>query len=74
MVDQASILRFIEDNWVSGERIQPGGSMDTIAGKLDHMFDFDQRDRDQPGKLILNQTTGAVVFSSFNDDDHDDRH
>ena len=74
LVDQTSILRFIEDNWLSGERIQPGGSMDTIAGKLDHMFDFDRRDDDQPGKLILNPATGAVVFSSFDDDDHDDHH
>jgi phospholipase C len=74
LIDQTSILRFIEDNWLSGERIQPGGSMDTIAGKLDQMFDFDRRDGDQPGKLILNPATGAVVFSSFNDDDHDDRH
>jgi phospholipase C len=74
LIDQASVLRFIEDNWLSGERIRPGGSMDTIAGTLDHMFDFDQRDRHQPRKLILNPTTGAVVFSNFDDDDHDDRH
>jgi phospholipase C len=74
LTDQTSILRFIEDNWLSGERIQPGGSMDTIAGKLDQMFDFDRHDGDQPGKLILNPATGAVVFSSFDDDDHDDRH
>jgi phospholipase C len=74
LIDQTSILRFIEDNWLSGERIQPGGSMDTIAEKLDSMFDFDRRDSDQPGKLILNPTTGTVVFSSFDDDDHDDRH
>ena len=46
LIDQTSILRFIEDNWLSGERIQPGGSMDTIAGKLDHMFDFSQGDQD----------------------------
>jgi hypothetical protein len=38
------------------------------------MFDFDRRDGDQPGKLILNPATGAVVFSSFDDDDHDDHH
>src|SRR5262249_7803699 len=26
LTDQSSVLRFIEDNWLSGERIQPGGS------------------------------------------------
>ena len=40
---------------------QLGGSLDTIAGKLDHMFDFSQGDRDSR-KLILNPTTGTVVF------------
>ena len=35
LTDQTSVLRFIEDNWLSGERIQPGGSFDTIAGTLD---------------------------------------
>jgi phospholipase C len=74
LIDQASVLRFIEDNWLSGQRIQPGGSMDTIAGKLDHMFDFDGRDRDEPRKLILDPATGAVVISSFDDDDDHDRH
>ena len=40
LTDQSSILRFVEDNWLHGERIQPGGSFDTIAGTLDHMFAF----------------------------------
>jgi phospholipase C len=40
LTDQTSILRFIEDNWLDGERIQPGGSFDTIAGTLEHMFRF----------------------------------
>src|SRR5262249_12509148 len=26
LTDQASVLRFIEDNWLAGQRIQPGGS------------------------------------------------
>jgi phospholipase C len=70
LIDQSSILRFIEDNWLAGERIQPGGSMDTIAGSLEQMFDFDQRNQDG-NRLILDQATGAVVFSSFGDEDHD---
>ncbi len=32
-------MRFIEDNWLNGERIQ--GSFDAIAGPLDNMFNFE---------------------------------
>ena len=80
LTDQTSVLRFIEDNWLHGERIQPGGSFDTIAGTLEHMFDFDDRHDDNPRKLILDEATGAVVFATGEDDDdrdHDrdrDRH
>jgi hypothetical protein len=38
LTDQTSIARFIEDNWLGGQRIQPGGSFDTIAGSIEHMF------------------------------------
>lgn len=34
LVDQSSVLKFVEDNWLGGQRIQPGGSFDTIAGSL----------------------------------------
>ena len=77
LTDQTSVLRFVEDNWLHGERIQPGGSFDTIAGTLDHMFDFDDRREENPRKVILDETTGAVVFATGGDDDdrHDhDRH
>ncbi len=40
LLDQSSVLRFVEDNWLGGERIQPGGSFDTIAGPLSNMFTF----------------------------------
>lgn len=39
LTDQTSITRFIEDNWLGGERIQPGGSFDTIAGSIENMFE-----------------------------------
>jgi phospholipase C len=68
LIDQSSVIRFVEDNWLNGERIQPGGSFDTIAGSIDHMFDFDDRDEDHPRKLILDEKTGAVVFASGGDD------
>jgi phospholipase C len=70
LTDQSSVLRFVEDNWLDGQRIQLGGSFDTIAGSLKHMFDFDRRD-EEPRKLILDVKTGAVVSSnSENDEDH----
>jgi hypothetical protein len=68
LTDQSSILRFIEDNWLVGERVQPDGSFDTIAGSLNNMFDFDRRN-DDPRKLILDEQTGAVVSSSGGGDD-----
>jgi phospholipase C len=37
--DQTSILKFIENNWLGGERIG-GGSYDSLAGNPDDMFDF----------------------------------
>ena len=75
LTDQSSVLRFVEDNWLDRERNQPGGSMDTIAGPLDNMFDFRDRD-EQPRKLFLDEATGAIVkiVTSHDDDDHDDRH
>ncbi len=39
ITDQSSILRFVEDNWLNGQRIQ--GSFDALAGSLDNMFNFD---------------------------------
>ena len=40
LTDQTSVLKFIEDNWLQGQRIQAGASFDTIAGPIDNMFDF----------------------------------
>ena len=40
LTDQSSILKFIEDNWLGGERIQTGGSSDTIAGTIENMMIF----------------------------------
>jgi hypothetical protein len=64
LTDQSSIIRFIEDNWLDGERIQPGGSFDTIAGDVSHLFKSrggNDRDAGNSRKLILNPSTGAVV-------------
>jgi phospholipase C len=62
VLNQASVVRFIEDNWSLG-RIG-NDSADATAGKLDGMFDFDDKDRDDKGDartLILNPGTGQVV-------------
>jgi phospholipase C len=54
LTDQTSILRFIEDNWLDGERMTDI-SFDRIAGSLDDMFDFGKR---RMRKLILEPATG----------------
>jgi len=54
VTDQSSILRFIEDNWLAGQRIS--GSFDSRAGLLTNMFDFD--DGPRTDKLVLNTSTG----------------
>jgi phospholipase C len=40
LTDQSSVLKFVEDNWLAGQRIQAGGSFDTIAGSIQNMFSF----------------------------------
>jgi phospholipase C len=57
LTDQTSVLRFIEDNWLHGERVG-GGSFDAIAGSLNNMFDFAHPDA-RP--YILDKSTGQVL-------------
>jgi phospholipase C len=57
MTDQSSIIRFIEDNWLSGTRIG-GGSFDAIAGPINNMFDFSAP---HASKLMLDSTNGTVL-------------
>jgi phospholipase C len=54
--DQTSILRFVEDNWGTGQI--GGGSFDAKAGSLNSMFDFANPHN---GRVILDPTTGQVV-------------
>jgi phospholipase C len=53
--DQTSILRFIEDNWLAGQRIG-SGSFDGIASSIDGMFEF--RHTAENSALILDDVTG----------------
>ena len=60
LTDTTSVVKFIEDNWLGGERIP--GSYDSISGSLDArngLLDFNTKPNDN--RLILNPTTGAVV-------------
>ncbi len=56
VLDQTSVLRFIEDNWLDGQRTGPG-SFDNIANSIENMFNFDHQ-RNDDGVLILDPSTG----------------
>ena len=72
VTDQTSIIRFIEDNWLSGERIG-SGSFDAIANSITQMFNFDRIRHDSV--LILNPSTGEKQHRHDSDDDrHDSDH
>jgi phospholipase C len=60
VTDQSSIARFIEDNFLSGQRIG-GGSFDSIAGSLDNMFDFSQSTPQNGSVVLLDDMTGEVA-------------
>jgi phospholipase C len=57
LTDQTSILRFIEDNWLGGERISDM-SFDRFAGPLDDMFDFRSPNL---RRLLLDPVTGMPL-------------
>ena len=56
--DQTSVIHFIEDNWLGGQRIGQG-SFDGIASSISQMFDFKVHRTD--GDLLLNPKTGEPV-------------
>jgi phospholipase C len=57
-ISQASVVRFIEDNWLHGKRIG-GGSFDATAGSIMDMFDF--RAPKRAAAVQLNPRTGVPV-------------
>jgi len=63
LLNQASIIRSIEDNWLGGERIQSnGGSFDAISENLWDLFDFGQNAKQLATRtLTLDPNTGAIV-------------
>jgi phospholipase C len=57
LTNQASIITFIEDNWLQGKRLGKG-SFDGISNSITGLFDFQSAPR--LGKLFLNETTGKI--------------
>ncbi len=58
LISQASIVRFIEDNWLHGKRLD-GGSFDATSGSLDGLFDF--RSARRNAALYLDPNNGDVL-------------
>jgi phospholipase C len=64
VTDQTSVLRFIEDNWLGGQRIGQG-SFDSIASTITQMFNFNGENEDgDAGKLILDPDTGQPAHGT----------
>ena len=63
LTDQTSVIHFIEDNWLAGQRIGQG-SYDGLSQSIQTMFDFSHSPVITP--YILDQNTGEVVSSSAN--------
>jgi phospholipase C len=58
ITDQTSVLRFVEDNWLGGQRIGQG-NFDSIASAINQMFDFTTPGNGANGEqLILDPSTG----------------
>ena len=57
LTDQTSILRFIEDHWLGGERMSDI-SFDRLAGSLEDMFDFAEP---RMRRLYLDRWSGTVI-------------
>ena len=58
---QASVVRFIEDNWLDGQRLG-GGSFDASAGSLLDLFDFAGAGDNPP--LYLDGASGSVLSAA----------
>src|ERR1700682_5843080 len=56
LTDQSSILRFVEDNWGTGQI--GGGSFDALAGPITNMFDFSEEHESDERVLILDPNSG----------------
>ena len=57
VLDQTSIIRFVEDNWLNGQRIS-GGSFDSVANSIDGMFDWSAPTN---ATFTLSEESGEIV-------------
>ncbi len=57
-ISQSSIVRFIEDNWLAGQRLG-GGSFDATTGSIMDMFNFSASPNNSP--YALDATTGMPL-------------
>jgi phospholipase C len=60
-ITQASIVRFIEDNWLGGKRLG-GGSKDATAGSIMAMFDFTAAPHTTP--VFVDPTKGVKTATA----------
>ncbi len=60
-ISQASIVRFIEDNWLGGKRLG-GGSFDATAGALSDLFNFNGAPATTP--LFVDPAQGTVTSTA----------
>jgi phospholipase C len=58
---QASVVQFIQDNWLGGQRIGSGAE-DALTGSLDGLFDFGQSNPSRT--LMLDPATGEPTGAS----------
>ncbi len=58
LTDQTSVLRFIEENWLGGQRLGTG-TFDQIAGPINNMFDFTHSGPE--GRFELDPNTGTQL-------------
>ena len=63
VTDQTSVLRFVEDLFLNGQRLG-AGSFDVQANSINTMFDFSKSKPKNEKKLILNPDTGLVQQGS----------
>ena len=63
LLDQTSIIKFVEDNWLGGERIG-AGSYDTYSTSIVRMMNINSTPQTTPPNIapfILDPTTGTVM-------------
>ena len=59
LTDQTSVLKFIEDNWLTASASSRAARSTPSRARSSDMFDFDRRVDNDDNKLILDPSTGA---------------